>query len=297
SLSDAPGKHYYRITVKIASPPPNRPELKPGKASSFINEGLKEGDQIEIKAPAGHFFLQDDPYRPAVLLAGGIGITPMVSMANTLLENNSKRPIILLYGVRNGLDQPFRHHLEELGSRHDNFFSIFCYSRPCPEDLLDRDYHIEGFVSVDILKKLLPQPACEFYLCGPPKFMDSIYNDLKDWNVGEDQIFFEAFGPATVGKNRNKEKGSHLTEMTHQIRFSQSEVTVKWDGSCDSLLELAEAKEIPIDSGCRAGSCGTCVTKILSGSVSYPDNQAVDCGSDECLACIAQPASDLELEV
>ena len=204
SLSDSPQPDHYRITVKKNFPPADSPNLPAGKASSFINETLMVGDRLEVKAPSGKFFLDEDSDSPVVLLAGGIGITPMISMINRLLSLNSERSILLLYGVTHGADQAFRNELRQLANDHHNFHLVSCFSHPRPADVLGTDYEVAGFASVDLLRKLLPDPRCLFYLCGPPPFMTALYDGLIEWGVPGSRINYEAFGPASIGKARNK---------------------------------------------------------------------------------------------
>lgn len=296
SLSDAPNKNYYRISVKKALAPPKQPELPTGKASSYINDVLRPGDRIEVKSPSGHFFLDEEANCPVVLLAGGIGITPMVSMTNKLLHAGTSRPIAMFYGARFGSDQAFKEHLQQLSKTHDNFNMISCYSNPLPEDVQGKDYQVEGFVSIDLLKQALPGKNCHFYLCGPPPFMEALYDGLMEWGVPESNVNFEAFGPASIGKSKQKTSTESTNEKASMITFASSDVSAKWDPTFDSLLELAEENDVIVDSGCRAGSCGTCATGVLKGKVKYPNHDSVECESGKCLLCIAKPDGDLELD-
>ena len=303
SLSGPSDSDEYRITVKRVPPPANRTDLPPGCASNHINSELKEGDRLDVKSPAGHFFLDVSTGRPIVLLAGGIGITPMLSMIETLVASGHRRPVLLVYGVRHGGDHPFRERIRQLVRSNDWLHSVVCYSSPrAGEDRLGRDYDLPGYVSVDWMRKLLPNKRCDFYLCGPPPFMQSVYEGLIDWGVSESQIRFEAFGPASIKRKRSQTKnldGAAVTpsQPTIQVRFQPGGQTVAWSGQHESLLELAEANGIAIDSGCRSGACGTCQVRLAAGTVEYPEGVDPDVSPGECLACVARPKDNVELEL
>jgi ferredoxin len=128
--------------------------------------------------------------------------------------------------------------------------------------------------------------------------MTSLYEGLLAWGVEPVNIRFEAFGPASIGRPDSNPVATDSPTRTFElvpVNFSKSEVVANWDGSHVTLLEFAEAQGIPVDSGCRAGSCGSCATAIVSGSVKYSTGKQPACGSGECLLCIARPDGPLEL--
>jgi len=308
SLSMAPHPDHYRISVKaIVTPLPGGSENEPqqfhhGVASHFINNSMCAGDRMEVKAPAGHFVLDESSNLPVILLAGGIGITPMVSILHHLRNTNSSRMTLLLYGVRNSAEQAFADAIKQVTDTRENFHAINCFSQPLPTDVPNQDFQVQGFVSVDLLKQMLPNNHCQFYLCGPPAFMESIYEGLVQWQVPESRIFFEAFGPASIGKKRQSDVETSEAiaakyDQLDPVTFAKSDQTVLWSASHSSLLELAEANGIFPDSGCRAGSCGSCETGILGGKVKYPDGHSVDCSSGACLLCLAKPDGAVELDL
>ncbi|MFK7766163.1 MAG: 2Fe-2S iron-sulfur cluster-binding protein [Mariniblastus sp.] len=298
SLSSAPGKDYYRISVKAVPAPRDKPEFPPGRASNYINHALSVGQRIDVKAPSGHFVLDENSDVPVVMLAGGIGVTPMVSISDHLLGESSNRQILLMYGVQHGKDHAFKEHFANLSEKHENFHVVNCYSHPNKEDIDNRTFHVDGYASVDCLKKVLPSKQCQFYMCGPPPFMESLYSGLLEWGVPESSIFFEAFGPASIGKKKKSESSGTKTSQANGpvVNFATSGTIVRWDSDSESLLELAEANDIVIESGCRAGSCGTCETSVLKGKVTYDDPQNIDCPPGKCLACVARPDGPVELD-
>ncbi len=308
SLSSAPQPDHYRISVKaITTALPSGNENEPqqfhhGVVSHFINNSMCVGDRIEVKAPAGHFVLDESSELPVVLLAGGIGVTPMISILQHLRNVNSSRMTLLLYGVRNSADQAFADAIKQVTDARENFHAIHCFSQPLPTDVPDKDFQVGGFVSVDLLKQVLPSNHCQFYVCGPPAFMESISQGLVQWQVPAGRIFYEAFGPASIGKKKQSdvETSDAIAAKYDQldpVTFKKSDHAVLWSANHDSLLELAEANGIFPESGCRAGSCGSCETGIVGGKVKYPDGQPVDCSPGACLLCLAKPDGAVELDL
>ena len=297
SLSCGPQKDYYRISVKAVFPPTDKPDLPPGKVSNFVNNLLLDGDQVDVKAPAGSFYLDDSDSAPIVLLAGGIGITPMVSMIEDLVDKNSQRLIVLFYGVRNSREHTFKDYLHRIGNKCSNIHVVTCYSHPDETDRRGVDYATTGFVNIDLIKQLLPSRECCFYMCGPPPFMQSLYDGLRDWEVPDDKIRFEAFGPASIKKVRPESADSEPELAGQSVVFAKSNKRVGWSSEYDSILEMAESNGVSIESGCRAGSCGTCSTKILSGQVQYPPGTVAESEPGHCLTCVAKPEGDVELEI
>lgn len=308
SLSSAPHPDHYRISVKaITTPLPSEagsesPKFHHGVVSHFINKSMCAGDRVEVKAPSGHFVLDESSELPVVLLAGGIGVTPMVSILQHLRSINSSRMVLLLYGVRNSAEHAFAEVIKQVTETRKNFHVINCFSRPLPTDVPNQDFQVGGVVSVDLLKQVLPNNHCQFYLCGPPPFMESIHKGLVQWQVPESRIFCEAFGPASMvtAKYSDVETSDSIAakyEQLDPVTFRRSDQTVLWSANHDSLLELAEAHGITPDSGCRAGSCGSCETQIVAGKVKYPAGQAVDCQPGACLLCLAKPDGAVELDL
>lgn len=293
SLSDAPDPSGYRISVKRCMPAPETPSAPPGMVSNFINSDLQEGNLIDVKSPSGTFYMQPGS-NALVLLAGGVGITPMLSMLNTVAQSNLKRECLLVYGVGNSQDHAFRKHLQELSRKHPNIHVITCYCNPLPTDQLNHDYQVRGYVTVDLLRQLLPNNNYDFYLCGPPPFMQSLYDGLGTWGVNEESIRYEAFGPASIKKSSQTPKPAGKAAI--DVRFSQSGTTVTWSDQHENLLEFMEAQDIPIESGCRAGSCGTCETRLLKGQVRYEDESQIECEDGCCLPCVAKPAEAIEID-
>jgi len=295
SLSDCHRKDFYRVTIKKAGPSPDHPEHPPGIASNLFCDALSEGEILNVKAPSGHFFLDLQKPTPVVLISGGVGITPMLSMANAILESGSKREIWFFFGARNGDEFIQRDHLLNLKTEHDNFHLHVCFSKPRPTEEIGRDFHHAERVSVKLMKELLPSNNFEFYLCGPGAFMKSITDDLTAWGVPDKSVFFEAFGPATVKKTAPKVVVD-ISAPTLQVNFSRTGKVSAWNPQLGTLLDLADDLGIKIESGCRAGNCGSCLVAIKSGDVEYVTEHGAASEEGSCLTCICKPKTDLVLD-
>jgi len=298
SLSDSPHqKDYYRVTIKKEKAPPDKPELPPGAGSGFFSDVVKEGDILNVKAPTGHFFLDMTKMNPVVLIAGGVGITPMLCMANAIAASGSKREAWFFFGVRNQREHIHKLELEKLAAENDSIHLHVCYSKPSEKDVKGRDYHHEGRVGIELLKELLPSNNFEYYLCGNGAFMKSITDGLEVWGVPDKDVYFEAFGPATVKKKTampTPEETTHLAKIN--VTFGRSGKTVRWEPSAENILEFAISQGVKIDSGCCAGSCGSCVVAIKSGEVDYLKKPDASPEAGTCLTCVCRPKNDLVLD-
>ena len=290
SLSERPRTDYYRVTIKRCPPPPGRPDLPPGASSTYFHDAIREGARVWARAPAGHFCLTDDGPLPIVLIGGGIGITPLLSILNTLCHRADPRPVWLFYGVRNGVEHIMAEQLKTLSEGHPGVRLQVCYAEPGPDDCLGRDYQQQGYVNLPLLQRTLGFGRHEFYVCGPPAMMESLVPALEAEGVPPADIHYESFGPASLNRPVSTTRAN-----VGVVRFSRSGKTAPWDGSAASLLELAEGQGILVDSGCRAGSCGTCETRIESGEVEYSQTPDADLKPGHCLLCIATPKADLTL--
>jgi len=297
SLSDRPDAAAYRITVKRVPAPANRPELPAGRSSTYFHDQIQEGDVLQVKAPAGHFFIDTDASVPVVLIAGGIGITPMMSMLRWCAAEQPARTVHLYYGVRSSADHAFRQVLEQLAAQHPAFHLNVVYSQAGADDQAGRDLRHAGRIDVELLRRTLPHGRHQFYVCGPPAMMESLVPALVNWGVPQQDVHFEAFGPASV-----KLPGSSpiptlaASAEPIEVKFNRSDRTLVWDGQDANLLDFTDRHGLAIDSGCRSGSCGTCETRLISGSVHYDNPPDHDIAPGHCLLCVGRPTSALVLE-
>jgi uncharacterized protein len=289
SLSDRPRADYYRITVKAVRPeaPTTRQQ---GLVSRYLSRGVRTGDVFESQAPRGEFHLLDDA-RPAVLIGAGIGITPLLSMTSTLLHQPGDRQVILFHGVRNSREHAFRDRLQNLASLQSRMRYLPCYSQPLPMDQPERGYVVPGRIDIDLVRRVLPSPNVPCYVCGPGEFMESMVDGLRAWGVAEQDLHFEAFGPSTVKRAAAiSSESASGPAVTARVSFQQSDVEANFS-SASSLLDLAEANGVSVPSGCRAGNCGLCATRLLAGQVRYPQPPTAPIDPGFCLTCVAQPDS------
>jgi len=296
SLSDSPNhSDHYRITIKRLSAPSNKPDLPNGLVSTYFHDRLKEGDILDVKAPSGKFFLDLSVDFPMVLVGGGVGITPILSMLKGVTESQSKREVWLFYGVPGGSHHIMKEYLAQLSGEFDNLHLQVCYSKPTDHDVPGKEYHHAGHITVELFKRVLPANNYEFYICGPPSMMESLTQDLLSWGVPTDKIFFEAFGPATV---KRVTAAPMLLEETPGIDviFAKSGKKCPWNPKAGSLLDFAESNGITIDFGCRAGNCGTCLTAIKGGEVTYLTDPGTMPEAGSCLTCISVPKGHVTLD-
>ncbi len=287
SISDRPREDAYRISVK------REPE---GVVSNHLHERVREGDRLMVKAPSGPFHLREDSRLPLVLIAGGIGVTPMLSILLTLLSQGSEREIWLFYGVRNGREVILHDRLRGLAEFHQRFHLHLCYSRPDPADRPGVDFSHAGRVDIPLLQRELSFARYQFYVCGPAAMMESIVPGLDALGVAKEDIHYEAFGPASLSRPEKPAESAGTGSIeSWTVGFGNSGRSAEWRGEHDSLLSFAEAEGIAVDSACRAGVCGGCQTRIEKGEVVYNQEPEAEVEAGHCLLCVSRPKGDLSL--
>lgn len=190
SLSDAPGKGHYRISVKKEVSKEN-PD---GMVSNYLHEVVNVGDILMISAPAGDFVLDMEKDSPVVLLSGGVGLTPMVSMLITLVEKQPERDVTFIHAAVNGKVHALRDEVAEV-SEKENVKTFVFYDSPTEEDRQKEHFDIEGYLTKDWLNENIDVKLADFYFCGPVPFMKMVFQSLKALGVSEERIHFEFFGP------------------------------------------------------------------------------------------------------
>ncbi|MBF0142525.1 MAG: 2Fe-2S iron-sulfur cluster binding domain-containing protein [Magnetococcales bacterium] len=292
SLSGDPGElASYRVTIKRAGPPPGEPAAPPGRASTWFHDRVTVGSILEAKAPSGHFLLPAEPDAPVVLIGAGVGITPFMAMLAARARAGVAREFHLFYGCRDGEAHLWRREMVRLAATDERIRLVVAYSRPRPEDRPGVDYQHGGRIDLALLQRLLPANNFDFYLCGPAAMMTELTAGLLAWGVPAERIHGEAFGPASVPLGVAADGA-----VAHRVAFLRSGKELAWEPARGTLLALAEAGGVALESGCRVGNCGACKLPVKSGEVRYvaSPGRAPDPGN--CLACVAIPASDLELD-
>jgi ferredoxin-NADP reductase len=301
SLSASPARLPYRITVKQVTP---AGAVHPRSVSEHLNRRIRVGDLLDVKAPAGEFVLREGGHRPLVMMAAGVGITPLYSMLCALLESQrasaDERPVILFYGNTKSADTILASELANLSVCYSRLAIVNCYSQASEHDPPGPlPCHYRERLSVRLMERLLPTLDADYYLCGPPSFMQTLYQDLTTAGVAPAQIHYEAFGPASVTLDNPPhplaDEMAIAETLSGILAFTRSNKQVQCPVG-KSILEVAENCEVPIDSGCRAGNCGTCAVKIVKGSVKYPRGNPPSLEPGTCLACIAQPQGEVQVE-
>jgi ferredoxin-NADP reductase/MOSC domain-containing protein YiiM len=294
SLSGEPGAGSYRVSIKREAH---------GAASAFVDDELQVGDIVQSSAARGSFTLRPGD-TPVVLLSAGIGVTPVLAMLHALAAEASTREIWWLYGTRNGREHPFaeeaRGLLKALAHRH----SHICYSSPDPEDRPNIDFDAPGRMNIKVLQQLdLPRDG-DFYICGPSAFMSDLTAGLATLGVARDRIHTEMFGAGpsnTPGIAASPRRAPHLPAGVAGtgplVSFARSGLTVRWGSSFQSLLELAEACDVPVRWACRTGVCHTCETGLVAGNIGYRP-EPVDAPLDgNVLICCSQPKGDVVIDL
>jgi ferredoxin-NADP reductase len=287
SLSERPREDYYRVTVKRLD---GGAGGERGRGSGYFHREVGPGAQLMVEAPQGAFFLDPTDMLPVVLVGGGIGVTPMMSMAASVAHRGDARPIYFFAGFRNSREHPFRVRMQELAASTANLHVDVSYSRPLAGDRLGVDFAHRGYADAARLRTVLPASNFRYYVCGPAAMMESLVPALLAWGVPADHIHYEAFGPASV-----LSAGAGGTAAC-DVQFARSGKVLRWTGAEASLLDLAEQGGVRLESGCRAGNCGQCRVMIAEGQVVHALRPGVKLVDGECLACIARPEGDVVVE-
>lgn len=294
SLSDRPREEYYRCTVKRQGPPPGSTELPPGVGSNYLHDHVDAGDLLSCEAPRGPFYLLPGEEKPVVLIGGGIGLTPVVSMLNAIHHTQKDREVYFFAGARRRHEFPFREHLRQLAEQMPGLKLYTAYSQPDPRDVPFKDYHHHGRLTVDYLRSVLPSSNFDFYLCGPPALMQSLAPALLEWGVADDQIHFEAFGPASVRLPSQRNPAAEA--IGEEVHFLRQQRRYTWEAGDECLLDLAARHGVPVFSGCRAGNCGQCAVRLVSGKVATLRASGATPPEGHCLACISVPEGPVEID-
>jgi len=294
SLSGAPGTECYRLGIKREAR---------GIASNYIATSLKAGDLVEVSAPRGNFVLRTDD-RPVVLLSAGIGITPVLAMLHALAAESSQRMVWWFHGARSGNENAFAEETRVLLKRLPNSRSYVQYSKPGLADKPGVHFDAPGRLETAILERLGVSKEADFYLCGPSAFLRDFAAGLTAWGVARERVFTEIFGPGTSvtpGVVRAPARAPHPLAGNSgkgpRVSFARSGIEVSWDPAFKSLLELAEACDVPVQWSCRTGVCHTCETALIAGSVHYDPDPLEPAAEGNLLMCCSCPQRDVIIDL
>ncbi|MGA7400391.1 MAG: MOSC and FAD-binding oxidoreductase domain-containing protein [Candidatus Sulfotelmatobacter sp.] len=293
SLSDLPVADHFRISVKS--------ELN-GIGSSFLCNRTKEGDVLDVSAPRGSFTLRPSQ-SPVVLLSAGVGATPVMSMLHSLAAEKSQREIWWIYGARNRVDHPFAEESRSLLKQLSRGRGYIVYSRPAAIDQVGADFDATGHIDTALLEKIGVSQGSDFYLCGPSSFLQNMRDGLRNWGVLGENVHTEIFGSleAITPGMAQVVHTPHLPEgppgSGPSVSFARSGITAAWDPKFASLLELAEACDVPVRWSCRTGVCHTCMTGLIGGSIIYNPDPLERPAPGNVLVCCSQPNAGVTLDL
>ncbi len=294
SISGASDAGVYRISVKRGT----------GSGSQHLVDATQAGDKLEISAPRGEFILRAGG-RPVVLLSAGIGITPVLSMLHAIASGSaeSARQVWWIHAARNAREHVFAREARQLLAAIPGSHSAIAYSEPDPADRPGDDFDVRGRWDLASLQKLAIPVEADFYLCGPSAFLRDMKRDLISLRVSQDAIHQEVFGPAEsmepgVTKAEGKPPHSPVPLGSGPIvSFTRSGLAVPWDTRFRSILELAEACDVPVRWSCRTGVCHTCECGILDGRVRYAPEPLDPPALGKALICCSTPESPVDLDL
>jgi ferredoxin-NADP reductase len=292
SLSSAPGADPYRISVK---------QEPHGVASSYLNHKLRTGAVLDAAAPRGEFVL-DDGSDPVLLISAGIGVTPVLSMLHELAADRCEREIWWLHGARGPREHPFAAEAHDLLASLPHAREHVFYSRATARERR-RANAAAGHLSKDKLLALAVPARASGYVCGPASFMTDMQDALTAIGLDAGRIHTELFG-AMPSINPGVTGQAH--PAPHQppgprgsgplVTFARSGIATPYTAG-RSLLELAEACDVPTRFSCRTGVCHTCVTPLLSGGVSYRPDPLEPPADGEVLICCSRPDTEIVLDM
>jgi ferredoxin-NADP reductase/MOSC domain-containing protein YiiM len=295
SLSGPLSKERYRISVKLE---PN------GVAGAYLRDHVRVGDALDVSSPRGTFVLQPGE-RPIVLLSAGIGATPVLAMLHALAAGRSTQQVLWLHAARDREHHPFAAEVRRLILALPRGRSYVCYSRPGSADKLGEDFDAAGRLSQSVFDELGISREADIYLCGPNGFMADMKAALAALGVAPQQVHLEIFNGGeslTPGVVHTATRPPHLPEDNTGagplVSFARSGIAARWKPSAyQSILELAEACDVPVRWSCRSGVCHNCESGLISGAVTY-DPQPLDEPADgNLLVCCSQPAGDVVIDL
>jgi ferredoxin-NADP reductase/MOSC domain-containing protein YiiM len=295
SLSGPLSTERYRISVKVE---PN------GAAGTYLREHVRVGDLLDVSAPRGSFVLQPGD-GPVVLLSAGVGATPVLAMLYALAEARSERQVFWVHAARDREHHPFAAEVRRLMLALAHGRSFVCYSRPDPRDKAGEDFDAAGHLSRSVFDEAGVPPEADVYLCGPTRFMADMKEALAMLGMAPERIHIEIFNgsePMTPGVVGAAARAPHLPKDDANtgplVSFARSGIAAHWNASpYQSILELAEACDVPVRWSCRTGVCHSCESGLVSGAVVYGPEPLEKPAEGNLLVCCSQPVGDVVIDL
>ena len=295
SLSGPPSTDRYRISVKVE---PN------GAAGTWLRDHVHVRDALDVSSPRGSFVLQTSD-RPLLLLSAGIGVTPVLAMLYALASARSTRQVFWVHAARDREHHPFAAEVRRLMLALPHARSYVCYSTPSARDKIGEDFDAAGHLSQSVFDEIGIPPKADVYLCGPSRFMAEMKQALAASGVSPEQIHVELFNgsePMTPGVVGSMRRDPHLpiddAKTGPLVSFARSGIAAHWNASkYDSILELAEACDVPARWSCRTGVCHNCESGLVSGAVVYGPEPLDMPAEGNVLICCSQPQQDVVIDL
>jgi len=295
SLSGPVSTERYRISVKIE---PN------GVGGTYLREHVRVGDTLNVSEPRGSFILGPGE-GPLVLLSAGIGATPVLAMLCALAEARSMRQILWLHAAHDGEHHPFAAEVRRLMPALAHGRSYVCYSRPAPNEKVGVDFDAVGHLSRAVFDEVGISREADVYLCGPNRFMADMKEALAALGVEAERVHVEIFNggesmtPGVVGAVT---RAPHLPRDDAAtgplVSFARSGIAAHWNAKAyQSILELAEACDVPVRWSCRTGVCHNCESGLVSGQVTYSPEPLDKPADGNLLVCCSQPVGDVVIDL
>jgi ferredoxin-NADP reductase/MOSC domain-containing protein YiiM len=297
SISGANDDCRYRISVRFQG----------GPGSRFLHQRVRVGDLVDVSSPRGSFVLKGAK-RQVVLLSAGIGATPLLAMLHSLVADNKATPyeVWWVHSARDKAHHVFAQEVDSAGSALSAFHRCVFYSRPDERDRLGSDFDFRGRVDGDALTQLQLPTDAEYYVCGPMAFMSDMRTALTALHVESSQIYEERFdgtarkssaGPLAHTETGEGDAYQDGPSIGLQVDFVKSGVTARWNPRFSSLLELAEANNIPVKWSCRSGVCRNCECILLEGRLTYSPEPLDEPSIGKALICCATPSTAVRLDL
>jgi ferredoxin-NADP reductase len=275
-----------------------------GAAGTYLREHVRVGDVLDVSAPRGSFILQSGE-RPVVLLSAGIGATPVLAMLYALAATRSTRQVLWLYTARDRQHHPFAAEVRRLMPALTHGRNYVCYSRPGSGDKMGEDFDATGHLSRSVFDEIGISRDADVYLCGPTRFMADMKEALAASDVAPERIHVEIFKgsepmtPGVVGAaTRPPHPPADDANTGPLVSFARSGIAVHWKASAyQSILELAEACDVPVRWSCRTGVCHNCESGLVSGEVAYGPQPLETPADGNILVCCSQPIRDVVIDL
>ncbi|OVE77240.1 hypothetical protein BVX99_03195 [bacterium F16] len=289
TLSDIYNSETYRTSVKKEGPPIENPTLPAGEASNYLHNTLAVGDIIEARGPLGDFTFDWASKRPTTLIAGGIGITPILAILKGILRDRPNQHIHLFLAFKTTRHQIFKNEIDHILKQHPQIICHLFFDEMSESELSHSPNSHARRIDLDVIARILPDLQQSFYICGALPMMTSLVDRLKDAGISDQDIHTEVF------RHSHEVETQPIDTRHYEIHFTHTGKTILWTGEHKNLLEFAKSHGIPLTAGCMTGSCGACSIEVEDGEVEYTHTTAHKPKDGHCLACSCKPKSEMRI--